>query len=318
MDEKELEILIPSKDVRDYVKEVNWTFTDAQKAALLVHGNLPLKEQYSHLQALQNSTADPKLQEQIKEYLNRADRELRAFKENSDKNHIYILKVEEEDISYTRMLPSGYFFDWEMACEYGRKEKLPFYIEKHLVGDVKNLGNYEDAEYYDYEIACLVFNKDGEADYFDSGEISYDKENEETDFYESFQTAFYEVPNPFEKGDIVKITGTEEYGIVDTSQKRWKESLARYETPEWIQMRKTGAVDYTDVQIRVEFLNDDGTFSHRHINPIYLERYQIKEDWQNGSPRDKLLMYAGLVHQGEGSLDDLYFFTMDYRNDKDK
>lgn len=312
MDEKELEILIPSKDVRDYVKEVSWTFTDGQKASLLVHGNLTLKEQYSHLQALQNSTADLKLQEQIAEYLNRADRELRAFKENSDKNHIYILKVEEEDISYTRMLPSGYFFDWEMACEYGKKEKLPFYIEKHLVGDVKNLDKYEEAEYYDYEIACLVFNKDGEADYFDSQEISYDKENEETDFYESFRTAFYEVPNPFEKGDIVKITGTEEYGIVDTSQKRWKESLIRYKTAERIY------ADYSDVQIRVEFLNDDGTFSHRHINPIYLERYLLKEDWQNGRPGDKLLMYASLVHQGKGSLDDLYFFTMDYRNDKDK
>lgn len=316
MDEKELEILIPSKDARNYAKKVNWTFTDVQKAALLVHGTLPLKEQYSHLQALQNSTADPKLQGQITEYLNRTDRELRAFKENSGKNHIYILKVEHEDISYTRMLPSGYFYDWEMACEYGRKEKLPFYIEKHLVGDIENLDKYEESEYYDYEIACLAFNEDGEADYFDSQEISYDKENGETDFYESFQTAFYEVPNPFERGDIVKIIETEEYGIVDTSQKDWKESLARYKTPEWMQMRI--GPDCSDVQIRVEFLNDDGTFSHRHINPIHLEWYRFKEDWQNGSPRDKLLMYARLIYKGEGSLDELYFFTMDYRKTKEE
>lgn len=37
MDEKELEMLIPSKTVRDYIMETEWTFTDFQKAALLCH-----------------------------------------------------------------------------------------------------------------------------------------------------------------------------------------------------------------------------------------------------------------------------------------
>ena len=69
--------------------------------------------------------------------------------------------------------------------------------------------------------------------------------------------------------------------------------------------------------IRVEFLNEDGTFSHAHINPICLERYQPEEDWQKGSSMDKLLLYASLVHKGEGSLDELYFFTMEYRISKE-
>ena len=34
MNEKELEVLILSKTVRDYVLETDWTFTDFQKGAI--------------------------------------------------------------------------------------------------------------------------------------------------------------------------------------------------------------------------------------------------------------------------------------------
>lgn len=40
----ELELLIPSETVREYVRETGWTFTDFQKAALLYHRGLPLKD----------------------------------------------------------------------------------------------------------------------------------------------------------------------------------------------------------------------------------------------------------------------------------
>lgn len=45
--EEELEILIPSKTVRDYVLETGWEFTDFQKASLLCHRGLLLKDEYS-------------------------------------------------------------------------------------------------------------------------------------------------------------------------------------------------------------------------------------------------------------------------------
>ena len=37
MDEKELEILILSKSVREYILETGWKFTDFQRATLLCH-----------------------------------------------------------------------------------------------------------------------------------------------------------------------------------------------------------------------------------------------------------------------------------------
>jgi len=138
--------------------------------------------------------------------------------------------------------------------------------------------------------------------------------NEERDDY--FTYIFYEVPNPFERGDIVRLVDTEEYGVVETSQRQWQETLARYQSDEW---KPTGlGPDYSDVQIRVGILDNDGTFGHAHINPIDLERYQPKGGWTDGSPMDKLLLCASDLYQGKGSLDELYFFTMGYRKDREQ
>lgn len=46
MDVEELKAMIPSETVRKYVLETGYTFTDMQKAALLYHSNLVLREQY--------------------------------------------------------------------------------------------------------------------------------------------------------------------------------------------------------------------------------------------------------------------------------
>ncbi len=133
--------------------------------------------------------------------------------------------------------------------------------------------------------------------------------NEERDG--CFTYIFYEVPNPFKRGDIVRLVDTEDYGVVETSQRQWREYLARYQSDEW---KQTGlGPDYSDVQIRVGILDNDGTFGHAHINPIDLERYQ-----PNDSSMDKLLLCASDLYQGKGSLDELHFFTMDYRKDREQ
>lgn len=314
---EELEALIPSGYVRNYALETGWIFTDGQKAALLVHSGFTLKEKHSRLYDLKERTTDQNLKQQIAEYLHKSELDFQIFKENSDKSYIYILKVMDGDASYTEKLPDGYFFDWEMACEYGRKEKKPFVVEKHLVGDKKFLDKYLNSEYYDYPIVSLGFNKDGEADYLDSQEVPYDgKDVEVFDYYQYFWNAFYEVPNPFEKGDIVRLIGTENYGIIDTPQKKWNDDLTRYKSDEWKQQGIS--LEWSDVNVRVDFLNEDGTFRHGHVNPIYLERYQPEGDLQNGSPMDKLLLYANLVYRGKGSLDELYFLTMGYRESQRK
>lgn len=135
MNEKELEVLLQSKTVRDYVLEKGWTFTDFQKAALLCHRGLLLKDECSYLRTLGERTADSILRKQINEYLT-----------------------------------AGYFFDWETALGNGKKEKASFEIEKHLADDMTVSEDIPRSYYAD---AGMRFNKDGEAVCFwDRGETS--------------------------------------------------------------------------------------------------------------------------------------------------
>lgn len=298
---EELKALIPSEYVRNYALETGWTFTDSQKAVLLVNGDLTLKEQHSCLQALQENTSDQDLRKRIARYLNKEELKFQVFKENKNKAYIYILIVKEEDISYSSILPTEYFFELNPAYECGRETNLPFMVKKYLVEAPGIIDQYNP------ETTFLEFNKDGEAVYFHGSLLGDDEESE--DFCD-----FFEIPNPFEQGDIVKRIEEDEYGIVVTSRKEWKESLERDKNLE--KQCPEVCMGYIGITITVEFLNDDGTFSHAHVNPLRLERYQPKEDWLNGSPMDKLLMCASRLHQGEGSLDELYFRTMDYREAK--
>lgn len=56
-----------------------------------------------------------------------------AFKENSDRAYIYILKVNDDNESYSNTMPEEYFFDFETACECGHETGQPFKVEKYLV-----------------------------------------------------------------------------------------------------------------------------------------------------------------------------------------
>lgn len=139
MDIEELNAMIPSETVRNYILETGWVFTDKEKAALLFHNNLPLQEQYSYLRDLSAKTADKELREQITEYLDCKEQGFQAFKENENKNHIYVLRVKaEEENQYYQIQPEGYFFDWKLAYECGKKKGQPFQLQKCVVCDVAN------------------------------------------------------------------------------------------------------------------------------------------------------------------------------------
>ncbi|RKJ84378.1 hypothetical protein D7Y41_21610 [Anaerotruncus sp. 1XD22-93] len=181
---------------------------------------------------------------------------------------------------------------------------------------VNAVSEFEDGTCSHSSIANLHFNENSEASSFSSREIPDD--NEQTDWYECFENTFYEAPNPFDRGDIVRFVGTEKYGIVEVSQKHWKENLERYK------QRRKFLPDYSDVQVRVIFLTEDGTFIHSHINPVNLELHQPEHEPQDpvASARDQLLHAASLLYRKDdssnviGSLDDLYVYTMKYRNAK--
>lgn len=93
---EELRALIPSKDVRKHILEIDYEFNDWQKAALFYHSELSLEEKYLWLGNLRDKTDDTKLKKQLADFLEREEKALGLFKDNSDRNCIYILKYYNE------------------------------------------------------------------------------------------------------------------------------------------------------------------------------------------------------------------------------
>ena len=298
MDEKELKILIPSETVREYMAETGWEFTDFQKAALLCHRGLLLKDEYAHLKALGERTADHVLREQITGYLGEIEKGFQAFRENGDRSCIYVLKVRQEGGHWDgEYLDSGCFFDWETALACGKKEKAPFEVEKYRVDDTAGAEDGSCSQLADAEIR---FDKDGEAVCFWSNEMAgFDNRR--------FDNAIIEITNPFQRGDIVKYKGTdgrEYFGIVEEEREEWEKRLAQH--LERVEEGDT-CIDFHDLFIGVAFLREDGTFAFSDSTmPLDLERYQPTEkDWTNGSI-DTLLLCARGIYCDKGYLSTLF------------
>jgi hypothetical protein len=78
-----------------------------------------------------------------------------------------------------------------------------------------------------------------------------------------FQNAYVVIPNPYEKGDLVRIIGTDKIGKVNVSQEDWDKYVKKALSPE-------SKEDWVDASITVIY-SDDG-HDHDHINPIFLEK----------------------------------------------
>lgn len=305
MKKDELEILIPSETVREYIAETGWEFTDFQKAALLCHRGLLLKDEYAYLKALGEHTVDHVLREQIAGYLGGIEKGFQTFRENSDRRCIYVLKVREEGGHWDgEYLDGGCFFDWKTALACGKKEKAPFEVEKYRVDDTAGA---EDDSCSQHADAGIRFDRDGEVVCFWSKEMA-GVDNRR------FDNAIIEIPNPFQRGDIVKCKGTdgrECFGIVEEEREEWEKRLAQH-----LERVKEGdtCIDFHDLFIGVAFLREDGTFAFSDSTiPLDLERYQpVEEDWSNGSA-DTLLVCARDIYCDKGYLSTMFEILDRYR-----
>ena len=90
---------IPSVTVRDYIPEHNWQFTDRQKAVIIYHSILPLRERIEMLRELAAITENSDLKEQITAYLTYIKKALRLFENNDDRRFVYKVIFTEEDLN---------------------------------------------------------------------------------------------------------------------------------------------------------------------------------------------------------------------------
>lgn len=309
-----------SKDVKQYMEENNLDFTDFEAAGLIYNSWLSVPEKHKRLEELAAETKDANLRKQIMEILSVEKEDLKAFHENT-KGFVYVLTRGSDDV------PCGYFAMSELAYAYGLKQEMSFEICKYQIVERDNeeprkskghwnpylmgekMNREELVEEYDGDglTAWLRYTCDGILLNFGSHEIERSDEDDLKRIFspDLFTNAFIHMPNPFEKGDIVRLIPDGCHGVVNTSQAEWLEFLGK------VDAGKFKVCDFMDASIIVEGVYDKGYVSHSHINPAFLEKYEPQKDDDDF----ELLMTASDLLRGRGNLD---FFLHHYNAYKEK
>lgn len=123
-----------------------------------------------------------------------------------------------------------------------------------------------------------------------------------------FSEMYVELPNPFERGDIVK-TRWGFYGVVGMSSKHWKERVAQKK-----QMIRGGySIGYGEANIGVDIFDEETGFlcPTDSISPLDLERYEPK--WAEGI-MERLLLVAEHIYRNDGYIGDYFYWLERYQD----
>lgn len=273
--------LIKSKDVREYIEKIGYEFSDLEKAVLIINSGQSLIKQNQALAELARITADQRLKEKIQKeiaYDNLCIQQIRT----PAADELYMIEVPDEENSDDYRYRE-YFFDFDDAVECALESGRDFDIYKIKVHrgktkwdeDVMDDGSVGYVGYRHGEIFYYWINNDDNADV-----------DEETEYDEEYDIKCMEipVPHPFKEGDMIRVAGTDDYGIV----------VFDYED-DLCEIEGVGPV-YKSESITVELVDEEALFSHAHITPDKLEYANLPDK----DPLKELLQSAVYLYKGAG------------------
>lgn len=151
------------------------------------------------------------------------------------------------------------------------------------------------------------------------------KEDESEELWEKGR--YVSVPHPFRRGDIVvcyascpaftnsgEHKGEYEIGIMrsfsdDEDWTDWDND---------VKTRLKSVTDFSDVSTTVEFLYPDGSFSHKHPNPMELEfARDVEGALPEDTPKTDYLEVASDLMKGDGSIELLQMYCEKYIESED-
>ena len=307
--------IIPSRTVRENLG--GWQPTDFELAAIIANTTLPLEEKEDYLKVIAAGSADEKLCGQIHSYIRHRQR---AFDLVAENEGAYLYELGGSGERY------GFFQDFRQAEETGRGLGKPFEIDKYPLGRLEKeqvtgaLNPFLAGQAPGEEKLIR-----GEGRLCPVGSICYNPEGRATDWWLApdadraltpgevvrwdydpalFPNAFVALPNPFRKGDVVRVVAerkkTEAHGVVLTSQEEWQTLCAQVKVGRY--------ADYSEAALVVDLLDDQGSFFHDHISPLELERVEPEDQ----AARYYLLAGRSLI-LGKGSLEAFCVMGKQYR-----
>ena len=305
-DKCELVEIVPSRWMREYLKDKK-EFSDWEKATLIWNApNVTWKSRMASLLVLANRIkADVLLSKQIRERIHYEEKAYSLFLAGS-KEYVYVVIDEDNDIC-------GFFGDAQIAKYYGIKDSAEwhikyFKIEKHLIISKNNLNkapkvwhsNKEllktadaiEDEYTGVYASCVSYDSAGNILRIDSNEMS-DMENEKVDKLnrDRFEFQFFQIPFGMEVGTVVKILSEFHYGeyaVLGSGEEEWNQYMKSA-------IKDSQGYDFSDIQTVVYLLNNDGTWIHEHVNPLFLEAEmpEVEEGYINSEAYKEAICALG-------------------------
>ena len=262
---------IPSRDMREHLKKLNYKFTDLQLATMICKFlDLEWQEQREWLRELAETTEDELLRTRILEFLETERQEIEKFKMLRT-GWLYELELDDEESPLYKMDVFGYYDSYEIAWNVGVSAGKIFELQKIRLQTRAEDDHEESEEDRTESSSYISFNKDGSirTAYIAKSKF-WEKYNDRED---DFMSQYFYVPTPFWLGDVVHVIGRDEYGVV-THGRNEQEKLKDHEV-----VMKLGGDD-TDIDTRVAVFEDGEWVGHSHCSPFDVEFVNPKrDDW---------------------------------------
>lgn len=236
--------LIPSRDMKIYLQEIGYRFSDEEKL-VVIHERVSLwEEQKKWLNDFMNTAGDEGLAADVQQYLTTVERQMDNFRRLDRNKEVYRTVLYYEDGSEKGVQLS---YDYETAYQYGLQFSEGFAIEKLRISEV--------VEPVQARLELSEMSYDAEGRLFVPAPSG--NEDEYPDIFDSPIRA----PHPFKNGDIVEILPRysrekKYYAVVNEGQED----------------QYYGNVEFTDFVVFVEsYLPEDKEFGHDHVCPFDME-----------------------------------------------
>ena len=286
---------IPSETVRKYMEKNGKNLSDFDKAALAWHHpEMLFRERTEALKGIMDTTCDAKLAGQIQERLTYAQNCLNTFFDRKEGMLYDFCAYSEESQEWESY---GYYTSGEAAYSYARKLRSRFHIRKYRM-----IEKADDAERQNPDseespiVSALYYDKEGELSTYFSNEAVWNGELTEEDAGR-FENCYVDILYPFRKGDLVREVGSGEIGVAETEKDDEEYEASRLRLTE--RQKQGYCWEYDDSYIVIEYVDEKGRFSHRHVPAAQVEYAEPDEE----NPKMEVLRHASWLLKGEGSID---------------